>query len=131
MYLVRNWSDVISGQILLDQRRGGSSGYAIFTNANHPRTRRRFTIAHEIAHFVLHRVLIGDGIQHDALYRSSLSDPIEREANRKAADILMPWHLVDQAILDGLDTVDDLAAAFEVSRSAMSIRLEVPFETRD
>ena len=129
VYLVRKWPKVISGQILQDRQRGGSSGYAIFTNANHPRTRRRFTIAHEIAHFVLHRFLIGDGIQHDALYRSGLSDQIEREANRMAADILMPWRLVDE-VIDGLDTVDELANVFEVSRSAMSIRLEVPFETR-
>ena len=65
------------------------------------------------------------------LYRSGLSDPIEREANRKAADILMPWRLVDEAIVGGCDTVEGLARAFEVSRSAMSNRLGVPFETRD
>lgn len=126
VYRVRNWPDSISGQILLDQRRGGTSGYAIFTNADHALTRRRFTIAHEIAHFVLHRGLIGDGIEHDALYRSGLSSPIEVQANKQAADILMPWHLVNRAIFEGMRDLDGLASKFQVSRSAMAIRLGIP-----
>ena len=43
-----------------------------------------------------------------------------------AADILMPWRLIDRAITNGIATVPDLAAKFNVSNSAMSIRLGIP-----
>src|SRR3546814_8751462 len=77
-----------------DAERGGESGFAIYVNGSHPRVRRRFSIAHEIAHFALHRNLIGDGVTDDAMYRSNLSSAVEVQANRMAADILMPWHLI-------------------------------------
>lgn len=129
VYKVPGWPNKLSGMIRKDAENGGESGYAIFVNASHPSVRRRFTIAHEIAHFVLHRDLIEDGLVDDALYRSGLSNRQEAEANRLAADILMPWHLLNAAINEGLDTVDVLARRFDVSRSAMSIRLGVPYET--
>lgn len=129
VYRVQGWPDEISGMIKRDEERGGESGYAIFVNGRHPEVRRRFTIAHEIAHFVLHRDLIGDGITDDGLYRSGLSNTIEAQANRYAADLLMPWHLVNQQTDRGLDTVEALAKLFKVSKSAMAIRLGVPYET--
>jgi hypothetical protein len=128
-YTVDTWSDDISGMIVRDAIRGGSSGFAIYVNGKHAPVRRRFTIAHEIAHFVLHRSLIGDGVQDDALYRSKLSSRIEAEANSYAADILMPWKLLNREISRGKDSVEDLAKTFDVSRSSMSIRLGVPYET--
>src|SRR3546814_9375366 len=70
-----------------DAERGGESGFAIYVNGSHPRVRRRFSIAHEIAHFALHRNLIGDGVTDDAMYRSNLSSAVEVQANRMAADI--------------------------------------------
>lgn len=129
VYTVDNWNDEISGMIVRDPDRGGESGFAIYINGKHAAVRRRFTIAHEIAHFVLHRSLIGDGIQDDALYRSKLSSAIEAEANRYAADILMPWPLLNQEIAKGNNSVETLARAFNVSKSSMSIRLGVPYET--
>jgi len=128
VYRARNWPDDVSAMIKKDPERGGTSGYAIYVNDRHPVTRRRFSIAHEIAHFALHRSLIGDGITDDALYRSKLSGPIETQANRMAADILMPWHLIREAADRGLSTVDELARYFEVSKSTMSIQLGVPYE---
>jgi len=129
VYNVNNWDDEISGMIVRDEKRGGSSGFAIYVNGKHPEVRRRFTMAHEIAHFVLHRSLIGDGVQDDALYRSKLSSAIEAEANRYAADILMPWSLLNEQISNGNNSVEALARAFNVSKSSMSIRLGVPYET--
>lgn len=131
VYKSTEWSDDTSAMIRKDSARGGPSGYAIFVNAKHSPTRRRFSIAHEIAHFALHRHLIGDGITDDALYRSRLSGSIEVQANRMAADILMPWHLINEAMAQGINTVPDLAAHFDVSRSTMSIQLGVPYETVD
>lgn len=128
VYKASHFTD-ISGMIKLDKEAGGSSGYAIYVNGKHANTRRRFTIAHECAHFVLHRERIGDGIIDDALYRSGLSSREEAAANQLAADILMPWHLINAAMERGIETVESLALHFEVSRSAMSIRLGVPYET--
>lgn len=119
-------SNNLAGKIVKDHERGGSSGYAIFVNSNDSGRRQRFTIAHEIAHFILHKTEIGDGIVEDALYRSGLSNRQEAQANKLAADILMPLHLINQAMNGGANTIRDLADIFQVSEGAMSIRLGVP-----
>ena len=126
VYRSSGWSKNLSGLIRKDKKYGGESGFAIFVNANHPEHRRRFTIAHEIAHFVLHGRIIGDGIRDDALYRSGLSNRVEAQANRLAADILMPRHLLDPLLVGKDVDVETLARTFNVSKSAMSIRIGVP-----
>lgn len=123
---VRNWPNDLSGKIVKSEERGGSEGYAIYVNQDHPVTRRRFTTAHEIAHFVLHRDSIGDGVVDDGLYRSKLSNAMEAQANRLAADILMPWHLIRPRLDAGVNDPRQLADIFQVSEQAMSIRLGVP-----
>ncbi|WP_132462947.1 ImmA/IrrE family metallo-endopeptidase [Rhodovulum marinum] len=127
VYHVQGWPDDLSGKIVRDEVRGGDSGFAIFVNGTHHVNRRRFTTAHECAHFILHEDSIGDGIADDALYRSMLSNKMEAEANRMAADILMPWHLLNREIDAGDTSVESLAHKFQVSPSAMSIRLGVPY----
>ena len=117
----------ISGMIKKDDR-AGHSGYSIYVNKAHHLNRQRFTIAHEIAHYVLHQDMIGDAIVDDALYRSGLINKVEIEANNFAADILMPWHLIDEAMKSTSD-IEELAKMFKVSSSAMAIRLRVPFES--
>lgn len=123
--------DYISGKIQRDATYGGSSGFAIFVNRDHHVNRRRFTTAHEIAHYVLHEPLIGDGVIDDALYRSGLSSREEAQANGLAADILMPWRHLNPAIQgnigpDGVPNVYALAGLFQVSEQAMRIRLNLP-----
>lgn len=130
VYHVTGWPDDLSGQIkkAANKEEDGGSGYVIFVNATHHKNRRRFTTAHEIAHYILHNNLIGDGIADDGLYRSRLGGPVETQANKLAADILMPWPLINRAIAQGHDTVDGLAKLFEVSPSSMAIRIGVPSE---
>ncbi|WP_370644040.1 ImmA/IrrE family metallo-endopeptidase [Thalassobius sp. Cn5-15] len=116
----------ISGQIQRSESSG--SGYRIRVNRHEASTRQRFTIAHEIAHFLLHREFIGDGIEDSILYRSTLSDAREAEANRLGAQLLMPEQSVVRALRDygGRATPEiarALAERFEVSEAAMSIRL--------
>lgn len=120
------WPDEISGKIQRDEDRGGTSGFAIFVNKDHPSVRRRFTIAHEIAHYVLHERKIGDGIFDDAMYRSGLPHREEVQANALAADILMPRDRVREMRRRYGDDVERLAKLFWVSERAMSIRLGVP-----
>lgn len=126
VYHVPGWPNDLSGKIMKSDSQGGSSGYAIYVNKSHPMNRRRFTTAHEIAHFILHQDFIGDGIADDGLYRSQLSNAMEAEANRLAADILMPWDLLNRYIDSGETSVPRLASVFQVSENAISIRLGVP-----
>lgn len=100
--------------------------FEIFVNQNHSQQRRRFTIAHEISHALLHPFEIGDGLQDDALLRSGLPENIEFQANRMAADLLMPWHLLRPKLDAGATDVKSLASDFDVSPQAMAIRLGVP-----
>jgi hypothetical protein len=95
-------------------------GRAIVLNGGGDSGRRRFTIAHEIGHFVLHpercRPERG-GVVNEAGRME------EREADAFAAELLMPEHLVRDAVREqGLD-VERLADRFEVSRKAMQARL--------
>ena len=106
---------------------GSKSGWSIGVNASDSLTRKRFTIAHEIAHFLLHRQDIGGGVVDDPLYRSEhLSGWQETEANKFAADILMPYDLIEQFANRGIRNVDELAKKFGVSTQAMNIRLGIP-----
>jgi Zn-dependent peptidase ImmA (M78 family) len=116
----------ISGMIKRDEVHGGPAGFSIIVNKKHPRVRQRFTVAHEIAHFLLHRDKIGNGLKDNALLRSGLSTIEEVQANKLAAKILMPFHLLDVEMKAGTRTVRELAAKFEVSPQAMSIRLGLP-----
>lgn len=116
----------ISGQ--LQRSDTSESGYRIRVNRHESATRQRFTIAHEIAHFLLHREHIGDGIEDSILYRSTLSDRREAEANRLAAHLLMPRPTILHSlqIHGGRATVRvaaTMAQEFNVSEAAMGIRL--------
>jgi len=113
-----------SGEIRPD----GADGFVIKVNRHDSPGRQRFTVAHELAHFLLHRHLIDTGISDDVLYRSNQTDAVEAEANRMAAEIVMPTGLVQDAKqvaerLGSSDIVADLASTFQVSPAAMRIRL--------
>ena len=117
----------ISGQIMQE-----NEGYLIRVNRYESRERQRFTIAHEFAHFFLHKPIIDSlpyGIRDNVLYRSGESERIEYEANRLAADIIMPMHLVKKILKEQFEnnidnaTIESMAAQFQVSKIAMEIRL--------
>ena len=116
----------ISGEIRPDP--DSAAGFTIRINRHDSHSRQRFTVAHELAHFLLHRDRIGRGIVDDVLYRSTLTDRREAEANRLAADLLMPDSLIeawlDRAAALGVSDIPlYLADRFEVSETAMRIRL--------
>ncbi len=107
-----------------------TAGFEIRVNKYEVPERQRFTVAHEIAHYLLHRQDIGSGVVDSIMYRSSLTSRKETEANRLAADIVMPAREVKRE-LDRLggepsdDVVDELASIFKVSVPAMKVRLGV------
>ncbi|WP_018275153.1 ImmA/IrrE family metallo-endopeptidase [Teredinibacter turnerae] len=105
-------------------------------NQNHHSNRQRFTIAHELGHYVLH-VKSEEGLFIDKKYtvhhrdhKSSLGTiEKEREANLFASSLLMPKAII-QALLDGLrvDFFDEfethsLAKRLGVSEQALGFRL--------
>lgn len=116
----------ISGEIRPSAN--SDSGYEIRVNRHDSKPRQRFTVAHEIAHYLLHEHLIGDGIRDSVLYRSAQSSAVEAEANRIAADLVMPANTIDlwkrQRRIDTIDdrVVEDLAIIAKVSKPALKIR---------
>lgn len=92
--------------------------------------RHRFTIAHEIGHYVLHKHLIGNGVDDSKAFRSTAIGKFyncnilphhETEANNFAASLLMPEHSlrVDANYMEAYQ----LADKYEVSLTAMNYRL--------
>ncbi len=114
----------VSGKLFQDPDNGGPSGYSVVVRATEPFVRKRFTVAHEIAHFLLHRERVGSCLEENAWLRSNLSTREEVEANQLAADILMPRNLIAKyASLYGTTDPNVLASFFKVSEAAMRIRL--------
>jgi uncharacterized protein DUF955 len=111
----------IAGKLKLDAENGGESGFSMIVRAQDPLVRKRFTVAHEIAHYLLHKTKFKGELVDDALYRSTLSSRLESEANAMAAEILMPKHLIDQY---SDRSTSEIAELFQVSMGAMTIRLE-------
>ena len=120
----------ISGKITKDtkiRKNTNSSLYYITINKNHHPHRQRFTIAHELGHFFLHKDAIGDGITEDSLYRSeSISSWKDIEANRFAAKILMPIELILKLKKQNRN-LEYISDNLRVSKSALYIRLGIPY----
>ena len=103
-----------------------SDDYIICSNKREPKTRRRFTYAHELAHYLLHCDDIGNGINENTLFRGSLSNDKEVEANKLAADILMPMSVIDKLVAEERHSLVGIAQIFGVSLSALLVRLGIP-----
>lgn len=111
--------------------RGDGENYIGVNSLNHP-NRRRFTIAHELGHFVLHegiKVHVDKGLRvnwRDEESSQAVSDE-EMEANRFAAELLMPLQFLSRDIekLKSVrqETIALLANRYRVSTQAMRIRL--------
>jgi Zn-dependent peptidase ImmA (M78 family) len=116
--------------------RGRSS--TIGVHQRHAEVRRRFTIAHELGHFMLRHqfepgqhVDQGRYVSERSVKASAGVDLKEIEANQFAASLLMPTKLVRMhaarfgkgPLLD--DEITQLARTFNVSVQAMTIRLGV------
>lgn len=117
--------------------RDGKGHFVITVNASHPSTRKRFTIAHELGHYMLHRHLVGDGVDDDRAYRSTnvgkyhntrIGPREETEANKFAASVLMPLNLIKELQSKGVTSPAALARQLGVSEHAMCIRLGVPYQ---
>jgi Zn-dependent peptidase ImmA (M78 family) len=122
--------DQLSGMV--HRRKDGRA--VIGVNSLDPPTRRRFTIAHEIGHLILHKneqfhvdEKFPIGLRNEV---SSLAvDEKEIEANQFAAELLMPSDLIAKDIeelpsdIETEDAISRLARHYQVSIQAMTIRL--------
>lgn len=131
-----DFGEDVSGVLLRDGL-NAQIGYAVQNSIK----RQRFTIAHELGHYVLdHRrqgVFVDTVEKYMTLFRDSNSSTgenvQEREANAFAAALLMPRDLVSQAIKavssadisreENYNLIGPLALRFNVSELAMSYRL--------
>lgn len=94
-------------------------------NKNEGPQRQRFTLAHEIGHFVLHRDQDFHVDSESVLFRNAETpeDVRERAANAFAAALLMPKTFLEGERSASLKNVKKLADKYNVSAQAMSYRL--------
>lgn len=127
-----DFDDNISGALLVE----GDSNATIGFNSSESEVRRRFTIAHELGHYLLHK---DSSIYYDRpqiLFRdgnsSSGYDKKEREANRFAASLLMPKFMLTKSLEDERfrnpnstdeKIIKNLSIKYKVSQIAMTYRL--------
>ena len=122
----------LSGMIYI-----GEEWPIIGVNSRHHPNRQRFTIAHEIAHLILHRKALINKVHVDKRFPVLMRDAtsatgtrlMEIEANRFAAELLMPSFLLDEMLREnGIDIDDDAplnrwARRFHVSKQALEFRI--------
>lgn len=104
--------------------------WTIKVNRREAPERQRYTLALEIAHFVLNRELLVEHgrVAHDVLYRSALPAQAEMDARKLALDILLPaaavrddW-LATGASGEGQQLID-LAEIWRVTVNRMEARV--------
>lgn len=124
-----DFKDEVSGVLI---RREGT--IVIGVAKEQSEERRRFTIAHELAHLLLHD---GEEIHVDKLFRvnlrstssSNAEDVEEIEANAFAASLLMPLSFLRADLqglvldIDDVARIEGLARRYRVSTQAMTYRL--------
>ncbi|HTK20784.1 MAG TPA: ImmA/IrrE family metallo-endopeptidase [Mucilaginibacter sp.] len=126
--------DEVSGVLLVEEHRG-----TIGFNVEHPKVRQRFTIAHELGHFILHVNKDKSNemfVDKDFIIKwryTKVYTPTEfkqeQEANAFAAALLMPRDfLIKEMSKDKYigyaetKLIDELAKVFDVSAAAMTYR---------
>ena len=107
----------------------------IGVNSLHHPNRQRFTIAHEIGHFRMHRPILEGKVHVDRAVlrrdlRSSAGDQsVEIQANQFASELLVPEALLGPMLGDRIVDVEDaeavaaIAKRFRVSEAVVKYRL--------
>lgn len=112
-----NFPDSISGTIITNE----DGSVTIGVNSKNSKVRQRFTIAHEMGHFFLGHD-IKSQIVDDHLDKST---DREKEANKFAAELLMPKNLFINDIKNKI-SIPELAKKYNVSEQSVSIRILDP-----
>lgn len=108
---------------------------AVVINQYHAANRQRFSVAHELGHYFMHREISPVFVDSKKIfYRDGVAsggtNPQEIEANAFAAELLMPEVEIRKVFTErfslmetDLDVIDGAAEYFKVSTTALSFRL--------
>lgn len=103
--------------------------WVIGVNSLHHPNRQRFTIAHELGHYFLHRDH-GD-FEDTALFRKELQyNHREFDANSFASKLLMPENAFRETVIKYPGNIEFVAKYFGVSKAAAIFRAETLGEER-
>ncbi|HLD60978.1 MAG TPA: ImmA/IrrE family metallo-endopeptidase [Patescibacteria group bacterium] len=106
--------------------------YSVIIDKERTATKQHFILAHELGHYFLHRDYVrrhellvdnDDALSWNKPLPDAERQQMETETNHFAAALLMPTELVVKA-WNALHSVEECARIFNVSPTAMSIRLE-------
>lgn len=99
--------------------------FEIAVNSNHHPNRQKFSMAHEYAHYLLHRSRIHEMPEGERiLHRNGDKNSIEYQANDFAAKLLMPHDLVRSAFRLSGGNLKNMASLLQVSQEALRYRLD-------
>lgn len=94
--------------------------WVIGINKYHNVQRQRFTLAHEFAHFCLHRETISDQkIEEVIIFRDATRSRKEQDANEFASQILIPDKSFATFVKERTKDIAELAELFGVSPAAI------------
>lgn len=82
-------------------------------NQDQHRHRQRFTVAHEIGHFMMGHTNGNSSFDLDS------KKPAEIEANQFAAELLIPLSLLNKELKSGNKDVENIARVFDVSQESV------------
>ena len=134
---IANANDIKVYEGDLDKKTSGAIRYnkatdkfEILINKNDVKTRQRFTVAHELGHYFLHQdYLKSEEIHIDTLYRAVEKADEEEKKRERQVDYFAGALLMNRTLLEKLykenNSIQDLADIFNVSVSAMTVRLDI------
>lgn len=109
-------SEGFSGQIV---QMSGITG--IMYNVNQNIHRKRFTVAHELGHFMMNHAM---GVTYKEIYNLRGKNKIEKEANIFAAELLIPKDILIKTLKTRKYSVVELSQLFNVSEEAMWYKID-------
>ena len=109
----------ISGELIKEK-----DTWHMIINSKHSKTRQRFTMGHELGHYVYHRRETSQFIDTLFYRQNELKSSIEYMADEFAALLLMPEDLIKSCFSKGVNNVGVLASTFGVSNEAITYRLQ-------
>ncbi|MCL7999647.1 ImmA/IrrE family metallo-endopeptidase [Brucella sp. 21LCYQ03] len=106
-------------------KKTSSDTFEIAINSKHHKNRQKFSMAHEYAHYLLHREKIASmPVGEQILHRNQDKNSVEYQANKFASELLMPSNLVRKALIKNNGSIKGAADHLGVSQEAFLYRAE-------
>ncbi|EOS8317899.1 ImmA/IrrE family metallo-endopeptidase [Vibrio parahaemolyticus] len=100
--------------------------WVVTINSLHHPKRQRFTFAHELAHYFLHRNSAHREFNDTVFFRAeSVKSTMEYEANNFAGALLMPKEEFIDYIRNYSNSIENVSSHFNVSAMAVKVRADV------